>query len=51
MYMISQNQAIELSELYRRNKLKVGEEPLEGEILNLRGSIKSKPQFKNIPQH
>ena len=49
MYLISQNQAIELSELYRRNKLKVGEEPIEGEILNLRGRIKSKPQFKNIP--
>ncbi|MDO5510203.1 MAG: glucosaminidase domain-containing protein [Weeksellaceae bacterium] len=38
MYIISQKAGIKLNQLYRRNRMSVGEEPQIGEVLYLRGT-------------
>jgi LysM repeat protein len=49
MHILSQRFAIKLSRLLALNKMKEGQEPEIGEIINLRSKRSSPPVLKNIP--
>ena len=46
MYAISQKYGIKLSKLYKRNNMNPGQEPLDGEHINLRGKRFKTPKLK-----
>lgn len=49
MFTISRDEGVVMEELYARNKLVPGEEPAEGEKLNLRHNRKEKPLLQTAP--